>query len=73
MSKKHTVAIEWADGSCSSPIEYADPLLAEEMAMSTARAYPHARVWLNDEIVSRGFIASDEHNPEPMVNTHDEY
>lgn len=52
------IAWEEVDGSCghfSVPDEDADAIARE-----LAEDRPHARIWIDDDIYQRGFIADDE-------------
>lgn len=60
-TKKHIVSVEWLDGSGFR--DYFDNTEeAEARVNEVTREFCDARVWLNDNIVQRGYVADDERN-----------
>lgn len=72
-NKKHIVSIEFPDGG-GTHSAHDDYEAAYRVAQDLADAHPEARVWLNDDVINRGFVASDERNwSEPGSHIHDAY
>ncbi len=56
-TSERVVSWEWSDGSCGQQ-EYATP--DEARRVVDALSGMPVRVWIGDDVVQQGFIASDE-------------